>query len=443
MMNALRSRYALPISAALVFAFGIRNVPAAESASPLGQQTVLSYVGDSGDDQRSLADSGHAVAFQRPSGTKSIAAVKIFAARYGNLEPSKEEFHIYLLDQDKKVLEQIAVPYRKIDRGALRWYTLDFPAINVPEKFFVALWFNAERTKGVFLGVKKDVSETHSYMGLPDQGFRKVEPSYEWMIRAVASSENGKTPTHPKVTTYESEKAADTESAEALPTRTWNDASGAFSVDAEFVALEDGKVKLKKANGKIAAVPLAQLCDEDRDFVAEQTGVKRAAEPSGDSKPRELLRDAGVMAGKSSIAGGGHAVKFKVDGKSWYVTSVSLHGSRYGEPRPPKEDFKVWICDAQFKPIATFQFPYSSYTRGDPVWKSFRIRPTRVPGDFIVCFGFNPQATKGVYVSYDGKPSETSLIGVPGSGEPKGFAKGNWLIRCKVEKRAEDGANAE
>jgi RNA polymerase sigma-70 factor (ECF subfamily) len=163
------------------------------------------------------------------------------------------------------------------------------------------------------------------------------------------------------------------------------------------------------------------------------------AKPSG-GEARELSHDNGSMAGKSSIAGGGHAVRFKVDGDSWCVTSVSLHGSRYGYPQPPKENFNLWICDAQFKPIATFHFPYSSYTRADPVWKSFRIRPTRVPQDFIVCFAFNPQQTKGVYVSYDGKPGDTSMTGVPGEGEPQPFAKGNWLIRCKVEKRKENGA---
>ena len=35
------------------------------------------------------------------------------------------------------------------------------------------------------------------------------------------------------------------------------------------------------------------------------------------------------------------------------------------------------------------------------------------------------------------------MIGVPGKGEPKPFTKGNWLIRCKVEKRAESGAKTE
>ena len=180
---------------------------------------VLSYVGDTSDGMRSFADSGHAVAFQRPVGMKSIVAVKLFAARYGYDEPPNEDFHIYLLDENQKVLEQVAVPYRKIEKGDLRWYTLDFPAIEVPEKFFVAVWFNAESTKGVYLGMDKKVQAIHSFIGLPDKGFQKVDQSYDWMIRAVVSSQSGKKPTHPKVTTYEEEKAADTENAEASPMR--------------------------------------------------------------------------------------------------------------------------------------------------------------------------------------------------------------------------------
>jgi hypothetical protein len=403
-------------------------------------RVVLSYVGDSSADMRSIADSGHAVAFQRPADMRSIVAVKLFAARYGYPKPPKEDFHIYLLDQNQKVLEQIAVPYSKVERGEPRWHTFDFPAIEVPEKFFVAVWFNAEQTKGVSLGVDKGVQQTHSYVGLPDKGFEKVDQSYDWMVRAVVSAESGKKPTHPKVTTYEQEKAADTEGSEALPMRTWNDATGAFSVEAQLAGVENGKVMLKKADGKIVGVPLDRLSQEDREFLASQGGGNSGtAKPSRD-EVRELSHDNGKMAGKTSMAGSGHAVSFKVDGDSYYVTSVSLHGSRYGEARPPKEDFSVWICDAKFKPIATFHFPYDSFMRGNPGWKSFRIRPTRVPQEFIVCFGFNPQQTKGVFVSYDDqRPSETSLSGIPGEGMPRPFAKGNWLIRCKVEKRAEGG----
>ncbi len=104
-------------------------------------------------------------------------------------------------------------------------------------------------------------------------------------------------------------------------------------------------------------------------------------------------------------------------------------------PKPPPDKFQVWICNANFRPIATFRFPYAAYTRENAVWKSFKIRPTKVPKEFIVCFGFNPQATKGVYVSYDGKPSKTSFVGIPGRNGPVPFTKGNWLIRCKVESR--------
>jgi hypothetical protein len=417
-----------------------------------GQESVLSYVGDTSKDMRSFADSGHAVAFQRPAAAKSIVAVKMFCGRYGYPQAPRENFHIYLLDENKKVLEDIAVPYRKVARTDLKWQTIEFPAVEVPEKFIVALWFNAEATKGVYIGMDKNVTSTHSLAGLPDKGFHKVDENYEWMIRAVVSAKEGKKPTYPKVKTYEDEKADDTESAPAQPVdegdaskargssagRTWNDATGAFSLEAEFLGVEDGKVKLKKSDGKTVSVPLDKLSKEDQDYVAQQqTSPKPLATTKANGKEgRELSHDNGTMSGKRSIAGGGHAVKFKVEGDSNYVTSVSLHGSRYGMPQPPKEDFNVWICDSDFKPIATFKFRYSAFMRSNPNWKKFNIKPTKVPEDFIVCFAFNPHQTKGVYVSYDNKkPSETSFVGVPGESAPEPFTEGNWLIRCKVEKR--------
>jgi hypothetical protein len=425
-----------------------------------GQEKVLSYVGETSSGQRSFADSGHAVVFQRPADMKSIVAVKLFGARYGHPQPPKEDFHIYLIDEHRKVLEQIAVPYSQVKRGEPGWYTFEFPAVAVPEKFMVAVWFNAEATKGVYVGMDKNATETHSYAGLPDKGFQKVDEPYEWMIRAVVSPDAGKQPTCPKVTTYEDEKAADTESAEAQPedgsagekpsgdqsggdskSRTWHDDTGAFNLQAEYAGVEDGKVKLKKPDGTMLSVPLDRLSSEDRRYVSKlgeekpATGAEtpKTGEPAA-RETRELALDNGKNAGQRSIAGGGHAVKFKVEGESNYVTSVSLFGSRYGMPKPPKENFNVWICDASFKPIATFHFPYASYIRGNADWKSFKIRPTKVPQEFMVCFGFNPQATKGVYVSYDDQKSETSYVGVPNRGS-QAFPQGNWLIRCKVEKR--------
>jgi beta-lactamase regulating signal transducer with metallopeptidase domain len=241
------------------------------------EQTVLSHVGESSTDKRSFADSGFAVAFERPAEMKSIVAVKLFCQRYGYPEPPKEKFHIYLLDQDQKVLEQISVPYGKAQWGEMKWQTFEFPAVQVPEKFYVALWFNAESTKGVYIGMDKNVEQSHSWIGLPDQGYHRVEEKYDWMIAAVVSSEEGKEPSRPKVKTYEPEKATDTETTEALPRRTWNDSTGAFSLEAEFAGVENGKVKLKKADGKIYAIPLDRLSKKDQDYVAQQSGGSRKA----------------------------------------------------------------------------------------------------------------------------------------------------------------------
>jgi beta-lactamase regulating signal transducer with metallopeptidase domain len=406
-----------------------------KSAAPSGKMETLSYVGESSTDMMSWADSGYAVLFERPADLKSINAVKLYGARYGMQKAPNEKFHIYLLDEKQKVLEHILVPYGKVQRGDMKWHTFEFPAVEVPQKFFVAFWFDAEATKGVYVGKDKNVTESHSWSGLPDKGYHKAEENYDWMIRAEVSDDNGKKPTYPKVKTYEDENAADEEIGEVSAKRIWNDSSGAFSLEAEFGGVKDGKVSLKKADGKTITLPLDKLSKEDQDFVAKQAETKKSSADVANDKTKELSHDDGKMASKSSIAGGGHAVRFEVDSDSYYVTSVSLHGSRYGTPRPPEENFNVWICDENFKPIATFHFPYGSYARAAPAWKSFKVKPTKVPQKFIVCFGFNPQQTKGVFVSYDAEGSGNSLVGVPGQSEPSPFEKGDWLIRCKVEKR--------
>jgi hypothetical protein len=150
-------------------------------------------------------------------------------------------------------------------------------------------------------------------------------------------------------------------------------------------------------------------------------------------QPRELAHDDGREAGKKSIAGGGHAVGFEAPGDSWCATSVRIYGSRYGYPAPPQEDFHVWLCDEQFQEIADFPFPYSKFNRGPPGWVTLRIKPTRVPSKFIVCVGFNPTATKGVFVSRDGGGTGNSLSGLPG-GRGSPFADGDWMIRVTVDQ---------
>ena len=149
---------------------------------------------------------------------------------------------------------------------------------------------------------------------------------------------------------------------------------------------------------------------------------------------RELAHDDGRVAGRSSLAGGGHAVRFEVPGDNWYLTEVKIHGARYGYPAPPQEDFSVWLCDGDFKSIAKFSYPYAKFQRGSPRWVSLRMKPTRVPKSFIICVGFEPTASKGVFVSRDAEGSGNSLTGLPGQkGRPADG--GNWLIRATVSQR--------
>ena len=56
-------------------------------------------------------------------------------------------------------------PTPKIARGPMRWYTLEAPSTDVPEHFYVALSFNPEQTKGIYLGLDDSIKESHSFIG--------------------------------------------------------------------------------------------------------------------------------------------------------------------------------------------------------------------------------------------------------------------------------------
>jgi actin cytoskeleton-regulatory complex protein SLA1 len=55
--------------------------------------------------------------------------------------------------------------------------------------------------------------------------------------------------------------------------RTWTDRSKSFSVEAQFLALKDGKINLHKTNGVKIAVPVAKMSVEDLEYVERITGV--------------------------------------------------------------------------------------------------------------------------------------------------------------------------
>jgi hypothetical protein len=91
-------------------------------------------------------------------------------------------------------------------------------------------------------------------------------------------------------------------------------------------------------------------------FPAQQVEAAALAQQSV-----ELALDDGQSAGKRSIAGSGHAVRFQAKEPDCVLTQVRMFGLRYGMPTPPEENFHVWLCDKEFKPIADFPFPYASF----------------------------------------------------------------------------------
>jgi hypothetical protein len=66
---------------------------------------------------------------------------------------------------------------------AAEGYMFSVSQTEVPSHFFIAFSFNPHQTKGIYLGLDRNVNESHSYLGLPASGFAKVEERYGGMVR--------------------------------------------------------------------------------------------------------------------------------------------------------------------------------------------------------------------------------------------------------------------
>lgn len=64
------------------------------------------------------------------------------------------------------------------------------------------------------------------------------------------------------------------EPADRSAPRLWTDRTGNFQIRAKYLGLEDGKVRLEKADGTVIPVPLDRLSDEDQKFVGDEKPVE-------------------------------------------------------------------------------------------------------------------------------------------------------------------------
>ncbi len=164
-------------------AYRLPGDPVGDGTADMPKDVVEVVYGDGpSDGKRSIGGSGHAVAFERPGPARFVEGVKIHAARYGHPKPPEEDFDLYVLDEEFEVLAKASFAYGTVERGDLDWYELCTPSVEVPKTFHIALSFNSQRTKGIYLGYENASGKPHSFTGLPGAGFSPVGKGYDWMV---------------------------------------------------------------------------------------------------------------------------------------------------------------------------------------------------------------------------------------------------------------------
>lgn len=140
---------------------------------------------------------------------------------------------------------------------------------------------------------------------------------------------------------------------------------------------------------------------------------------------------------KRSMTGAGHAIRFECpEPGNWRLTAIEVHGSRYGTPKAPSEDFKVVIANNDLTKRVELARPYRLFERGPEEWVRIRMKPVEVEGEFQVALFFNPTRTKGVYVGIDesSSPTHSSIVVPTEPDKDAGEVAGDWMIRAYVER---------
>lgn len=86
-----------------------------------------------------------------------------------------------------------------------------------------------------------------------------------------------------------------TEAGHQAWARRWSDDSGQYSVEAEFVRIQDGEAVLRRDDGTIVAVPLRRLSRADQDYVNDLVAARNARQRAASDQPNGGLTETATV----------------------------------------------------------------------------------------------------------------------------------------------------
>jgi len=150
---------------------------------------LLSYGDGKPDGKKSYGGSGHMIRFELPEGVTKVRGIRIHGSRYGLPQAPDEDFEITFLSDDREeTLHSEAAPYHLFKRGTENWVRVLFDEeVELPQKFWIALNFNAEQTKGVYVSYDTSTKGEYSRVGLPGDEDEPKETDFggDWMVQVM------------------------------------------------------------------------------------------------------------------------------------------------------------------------------------------------------------------------------------------------------------------
>ncbi len=163
--------------------------PESDQTEPTRPASILGYGDDKPDGKKSIGGSGEMIRFELPEGVTKIKGIRIHGSRYGHPQAPKEDFEIKFLNENRdETLHSETAPYHLFARGKEQWVRVAFKnEIELPPKFWIALNFNAEQTKGVYVSYDTSTKGHYSRVGLAGDKEEPKETDFggDWMVQAL------------------------------------------------------------------------------------------------------------------------------------------------------------------------------------------------------------------------------------------------------------------